>query len=532
MTRDMTAPPRTTRLSPLTLREILDQRADEDPDHVYCRFAGAALTIRELQARVNRFAHGLLAQGLGHGDRVAVMLPNTPDYIVAFLAMVRIGICQVPVNINLRGDALQYLVDHSALRAMVIDARFAEQILPTLRPESLRLVISRGGRVDPGFCPVVAFEALLAHADATTSPVVTTQEDTLLISYTSGTTGAPKGVLVSDKMLQAAGWAAAWLGGARRGDVYHFWEPIYHIGGAEVVILGLLERVTLAMVERFSVSSFWDEVRAEGCTHMHFLGGVAGILLKQPPSPRDRDHKLRVAWGGGCPRSIWRAFEERFGVQIYECYGMTEASSFTTVNLDGRLGSVGKPLPYFDVKIADETGRPLPTGSQGEFWVREKEPGLIMKGYFNNPVATQAALVDGWLRTGDVGSCDADGFFFYAGRTKDSLRRRGENISAWEVERVFADHPAIAECAVIGVTNELDDQDLKLFVRFNTDATIDPLDLVKWAEPRMPRFQIPRFIATIDAFPKTPSERIRKELLPKTMDACWDLERSGYQLRR
>ncbi len=532
MSSDLTTPRRTARLSPLSLREILDQRAGEDPDHVYCRFAGEALTIRALYERVSRFANGLLAQGLVRGDRVAVMLPNTPDYVVAFLAMVRLGICQVPVNVNLRGEALQYLVDHSALRAMIVDTRYAEQVLPVLRPGSLSLVISRGGRVEPGFCPVGIFEELLAHPDAAAPRAATTQEDTLLISYTSGTTGAPKGVLVSDKMLQAAGWAAAWLGGARPGDVYHFWEPIYHIGGAEVVILGLLERVTLAMVERFSVSNFWDEIRAQHCTHMHFLGGVAGILLKQPPSPRDREHALRVAWGGGCPRSVWRAFEDRFGVQIYECYGMTEASSFTTVNLEGRFGSVGKPLPYFDVKIADESGRAVPPGAQGEFWVREKEPGLIMTGYFNNPTATQAALVDGWLRTGDVGTCDADGFFFYAGRTKDSLRRRGENISAWEVERVFAEHPAIAECAVIGVDNEIADQDLKLFVRLNADAAIEPLDLVKWAEPRMPRFQIPRFIAVIDAFPKTPSERIRKEKLPKTTTSCWDLERSGYHLRR
>lgn len=524
-------PRRPARLSPQTLQEMFDARVGEDPDHPYLRWQGGTVTIGAFAEAVNRFANALLAQGLGHGDRVAVMLPNTPDYVIAFWAMLRLGICQVPLNIHLRGDALGYQLTHSRPRALIVDARFAAQIEPLLRPGTIELLVERGGPVGAGFCRHVSFESLRAHADVSRPAATTSQWDTVLVGYTSGTTGAPKGVLVSDKMLQAAAWAAGWLGDTRPGDVMHFWEPIYHIGGSQVVVLAIMERVTLAMVERFSVSSLMDEVIAEGCTHLHFLGGVIGLLLKQPPSPRDKSHKLRLAFGGGCPKSMWRAFEERFGIPVFECYGMTEASSFTTVNREGRLGSVGKPLPYFEVRIADAEGRALPPGERGEFQVREREPNLVMKGYFDNPAATEAALVDGWLRTGDVGYTDEDGFHYYAGRMKDSLRRRGENISAWEVERVFADHPAIAECAVIGVENEIGDQDLKLYIRLNAGAAFDPLALIQWAEPRMPRFQVPRFVAAIDAFPKTPSERIRKELLPKTTDG-WDLDRSGYQLKR
>lgn len=530
-TSDKPIPRRPARLSPLTLQAMFDARVAEDPGHPYLRWQGATITIGDFEQAVNRFANALLAQGLKRGDRVAVMLPNNPDYVIAFWAMLRLGICQVPLNIHLRGDALGFQVTHSKPRALIVDTRFAAQLQPVLQPGTLELLIVRGGSFDAGFCRQVAFETLRAHADAARPAIATTQEDTVLIGYTSGTTGAPKGVRVSDKMLQAAAWAAGWLGDARPGDVLHFWEPIYHIGGSQVVVLAIMERVTLAMVERFSVSNLMDEVIAEGCTHLHFLGGVIGLLLKQPPSPKDKAHRLRLAFGGGCPKSMWRAFEERFGIPIFECYGMTEASSFTTVNREGRLGSVGKPLPYFEVKIADAEGRELPPGERGEFQVREREPNLIMKGYFDNPTATATTLVDGWLRTGDVGYTDEDGFYYYAGRMKDSLRRRGENISAWEVERVFADHPSIAECAVIGVENDIGDQDLKLYVRLNAGASFAPLALVQWAEPRMPRFQIPRYIAAIDAFPKTPSERIRKELLPKTTDG-WDLEKSGYQLKR
>jgi crotonobetaine/carnitine-CoA ligase len=519
-------------LSPLTIRELLDARVREDGGRAYCRFGDERLTLAALGERVNRFANGLLALGVKPGDRVAVMLPNHPDYVVAFLAMARLGVCQVPVNINLRGPSLQYLVDHSALRGILLDARFREQALPALRPDNVGLVIARGGRVDTRFGRSIAFDEVIAGGAPTAPPVATAQDDTLLISYTSGTTGAPKGVLVSDKMLQAAGWAAARLAEVRAGDVLFLWEPLYHIGGYEVLILGLLEPVTLALVERFSVSRFWRQVRECGATHVHFFGGVLALLLKEPPSPDDRAHEARIAWGGGCPVSIWKAVEERFGVRVRECYGMTEASSFTTLNTEGKLGSVGKPLPYFDVRIADERGRFLGPGRKGEIWVRETEPGVITKGYFRDPEATASALVGGWLRTGDLGYYDEEGFFYYSGRKKDSLRRRGENVSAWEVERVVNEHPDVAESAVVGVENEIADQDIKVFIRLKPGRTLDPLALIKWCEPRMPRFQVPRYVAFVDEFPKSPTERIRKELLPKSVDGCWDLAKSGYEVGR
>ena len=191
---------------------------------------------------------------------------------------------------------------------------------------------------------------------------------------------------------------------------------------------------------------------------MHYLGGVIDILLKYPANPNDKDHSIQLAFGGGCSLSGWRAFENRFGVKIQEVYGLTEASGFSTINKSGKIGSIGKPYPYFEVKIVDDEGKPLEPGQIGEIVIREKEPGLITQGYLENPEATAKALRGGWLYTGDLGCYDEEGDFYYKGRKKDSIRRRGENISAWEVERVLNSHPKIQESAVMGVDADVGEQ--------------------------------------------------------------------------
>jgi crotonobetaine/carnitine-CoA ligase len=211
---------------------------------------------------------------------------------------------------------------------------------------------------------------------------------------------------------------------------------------------------------------------------------------------------------------------------------MTECASFTTQNITGKLGSVGPCLPYFDMRVVDDRGESLGAGKRGEFWVRGKQPGVITRGYWRNPAATAALFEGEWVKTGDIGWYDDDGDFYYSGRKKDSIRRRGENVTAFEVERVLGDHPAIAESAVIGVPNALADEDIKALVRLKPGETLNPLDLVKWCESRMAYFQIPRYIALVDDLPKTPSERIRKDALSRSTEDCWDLERSGYRLRR
>jgi carnitine-CoA ligase len=508
---------------------LLTRFAREHGGHVYCRFGDREYSVSDMELAANRLANALAHRGIGAGARVGVMLDHHPDHVAAFFALAKLGAVMVPLNVHLRGVSLEHLLRDGDLTGLIVEGRLADIVQPITRTVPIGRVIWRGRTA---LLEGEELTDLLMHPETAPPVNVAAPDDLAVILYTSGTTGLPKGVLLTDRMVRVAASAAARVADARDGDVFLMWEPINHIGGLEVLVLATRFRITLVMVERFSVSRFWRDVRQHGVTQLHFLGGVLALLLQVEPQPEDHEHRIRVAWGGGCPVSIWQAFEERFGIPIREGYGMTECASFTTQNLTGKVGSVGACLPYFEMRVVDEQGRFLGHGKRGELWVRSNTPGIVTQGYWRNPAATAALFEGEWLKTGDIGWCDEDGDFYYSGRKKDSIRRRGENVAAFEVERVLDAHPAIAESAVIGVPNAIADEDIKAVVCLRPGERLSPLALVQWCESRLAYFQIPRYIAFVDSLPKTPSERIRKDALPQSTEDCWDLERSGYKLMR
>jgi len=509
-----------------SLRDLVERRGRDNRDDAFCRFEDATITFGALDAAVNRVADGLRAVGVGPGDRVAVMLPNHPDHIYTVLALAKLGATHVPVNVHTKATGLQYLLEHSEARTVVADARYQGELAAAVPRSSVtETVVWRGALPVAHDGRAHSLDELAAHGVEAPPKVGPGPDHVVSIMYTSGTTGPPKGVMLSDTMYRAAGRTAALVADVRAGDVLFLWEPFYHIAGIQAIALCLQRGVSCALVERFSAGSFWHQVRRHGATQIHYLGVVLGRLMMQPEHPEDAANPARIAWGAAAPAELWPRFERRFGVRIHECYGLTEGASFTTVNLEGRVGSIGKPVDHFEVEIVDEADRPVPPGQVGEIVQREREPGLLMKGYFKNPEATRAALRDGWLHTGDLGYRDAEGFFYFAGRTRDRIRCRGENVSAWEIERVVSACPGVDECAVIGVPSALGEDDIKLFVRPG-DRPLAPADLIRWCEPRLAYFQVPRYIAFVDEFPKTPSERIQKSELSRSVDGCWDLEQS------
>lgn len=507
---------------------LLRERARWDGSFVYCRHSSGELTVGELEELSNRIANALRDRGFGQNTRVATMLGNSIDHIGLFFALAKLGACQIPINIHLRGDGLRYILSSSECDCLVAEAELADVLAPILADISIPAQLWRG----EGELPGEDFGRLLRHADTSPPPIQNDPDAVVYICYTSGTTGLPKGVMMTDRMLRVAAWAAGRAGTPEDGDIYHLWTPFYHIGGCEILLLALQRRVTIALMPKFSVSRFWEEVRTSKATHMQFMGGVLALLLKQPPTSRDKDHSVRVAFGGGCPEPVWRAFEERFGVAIRECYGLTESSSFAMQNLTGKVGSVGQALPWFDITLVDDAGNEVEPGEQGEIWIRERVPGAVTPGYWKNSDATATTIVDGTLRTGDLARQDSDGDYFYLGRKKDSLRRRGENIAAFEVERILNQHPDVEESAIVGVRNEIQDEDIKAVLRLRDGANLEPLDLIKWCEGRLAYFQIPRFVDFVQDFPRTPSQRIRKELLSRDASDSWDFEKSGHVLRR
>lgn len=502
--------------------KLLAECARRSPAHVYCKAEGVELTYAGLAQRVEHAAAILHARGVRAGMHAAVMLAHHLDHILTFFAVMRLGAVLVPINTALKGAGLAHIFEHAHPQFLLADAAFEAQLAEViaLRGAAMTTIwrrpVESAGQMQT---------ALYADHTAAVAPEVAQSDTTLRqILYTSGTTGLAKGVVMPDRMLRAAALGSTWVGRITPGSVLHFWDPIYHVFGTEVLVLALMVPVTLVMVPRFSASRLWDEARENGVTHIHFVGGVLQLLLKQPPSGGDRTHGVKVAWGGGCPVEVWRAFEERFGVPIHEGYGMTETSSFSTINPEGKLGSIGREVAYFEVQLVDDSGAKARPGQVGELRVRGREPGVLVPRYYNNPEATSAALKDGWLYTGDLATQDEEGYFYFLGRKKDSLRRRGENVSAWEVERVFNEHPEVEECALIGVKNELADEDLKLFVK-RRGSELTESELVAWAQPKMAAFQVPRFVKFVDVFQKTPTERIQKQFLSKSIDDCWDKEK-------
>jgi crotonobetaine/carnitine-CoA ligase len=490
---------------------LFERLAAATPERVFARIGERTLTFGVLDQRSAVLACWLRHNGVHPGDRVALMLRNGETALAAMLAIARTGAVWVPVNTQAVGDNLAYVLEHSGPHIVIAEPDLM-QVIATCGADLRSAMTIEAGALPLGEqSPTSGFAAASVAVDAP-----------FAIMYTSGTTGRPKGVLVSHRMLRLAGEAAALVSGARDGDVLYLWEPLFHIGGAQMMVLPLIRSVMLVIAERFSAGRFWLDIKASGATHLHFLGGILQILLKQPPAPLDRAHGVRIAWGGGCPEDVWRQFEERFGVAIRECYGMTECSSFTTANLDGLIGSVGRPLPWFDVAVVNEAGGRVAVGERGEMVVRERLPGALTRGYFKEPEATAKALRNGAFYTGDIASADAAGNLHFHGRMTDSVRVWGENVSAAEVEEVARKHPAIEDCVMIGVAADVGEAAIKLFVKPKAGMSLAPHVLSDWLAPRLARYQRPRYITIVEEFERTPSLRIMKHKLSKRTDDAWD----------
>jgi crotonobetaine/carnitine-CoA ligase len=477
-----------------------------EQSRIVAHFDNQAITCDDIARHVAQLQRWFADEGLVQGDRVAIMLGNGAGHVHLIYALMLSGLVWVPVNTKLRGAGLEYLLQHAEPKLLVIEDEF----------DALTAAIDCGTtrRVH-----LPAFDAQKPAA-AFTSPEIGVH-DPLCVIYTSGTTGAPKGVVFTHRMMRIASEAALRVADVREGDRLFLWEPLCHIGGAQMLMLPFLEPVTLHAVPRFSASQFWSQVERAGATQLHYLGGVLDILMQLPLDAQPEAHTLRVAWGAGVSAAAWAPVQERLKVRLRECYGMTECSSFATANATGKPGSIGRALPWIEVELLDENGQPVKGGEAGEIVLSSKVDGTFLPTYLKNEDATQAALRNGKLHTGDRARRDADGDLFFIGRQTDSMRVRGENVSAWEIERIFAAHPAVRASAAIGVASPIGEQDILLNVQFKEEPVAWEI-MHAWARERLASFQLPRYYRAVASFELTASERIKKHLLPRSVDDAWD----------
>ncbi|TAL53392.1 AMP-binding protein [Pandoraea sp.] len=479
-----------------------------DTERPVVAFDGQAIARPALRQQVAGWQAWLRARALCGGDRVAVMLENSAEQIALIYALILSGLVWVPVNTKLRGMGLRYLMEHAEPRLLVSEAAFDA-------------VLDEAG-VQPAVRARLASAVAELPRDAEIVPPAARHDDPLCIIYTSGTTGAPKGVIFTHRMMRISGEAALLVADARAADRLFLWEPLCHIGGAQMLLLPFLEDVELHVVSRFSASQFWQQFTRARATQLHYLGGILDILMRLPADAQPAEHTLRVAWGAGVTAGAWQAIRERLKCELRECYGMTECSSFATLNDTGKPGSIGRPLPWLRLELLDDEGREVPPGQSGEIVLSSDVDGVFLAGYLHNDAATRAALRGGKLHTGDAARRDAEGDLFFVGRRTDSMRVRGENVSAWEIERVFAAHPAVHMSAALGVASSVGEQEILLCVQFRDNAAADWPALVDWAAKALASFQLPRYYRRVEYFEMTPSERIKKHLLSRDIDDAWD----------
>lgn len=502
--------------------DLLQEKVQLHPDKEFVVFEDAkgdvtSLTYREFSERVNRLTNALVADGVQPGQKIALMLVTSPEFLVSWFAINQAGAVMVPVNVFYAADELQYLLCSSDSIGFITEPKFIPLFNEVAAncPQVRVKISARTGDGVSGFRllpDILGAESSMCRI-ARVPPAAPAQ-----IVYTSGTTSRPKGAIISHQSSVIQGIAIAMQFGMTSADRTCVVLPLFHVNGQYVgVIPTLTVGGTIVLLEAYSAARFWSQVRAHQCTLTSIVPMLLRTMLAQPPQADDAVHKVRFSFYAlPTTNDEWDQFEQRFGVRLVEGYGLSETLGICSCNpvVHGRAKrhSIGLPLLGRQMRVVDESGKDLPTDEVGRVLVRGE---AMFSGYYKNQEATDACMVDGWFDTGDNGSIDGDGYFHFFDRSKDVIKRAGENIAATEVERVLNEHPKISESAVISVPDPLRDEAVKAFIVLNPGEVMTEEEAREWCARHLAKFKVPSFCEFRTSLPKTSIGKIMKYVLKK-----------------
>ena len=522
------SPLRGLELEKQTLPALLTLGAERFGDKSLLRFDSLDRSFDEVRDAVAAAGGTLAEAGIARGDRVAMMCENRIELLDLMLGCAWIGAVAVPLNTALRGDQLRHQLSNSGARVLVTDSALIELLGVVEKPDSLEAVWALDGVPDavPAGYPVV-------EPPAPGAPVG--PGETAAILYTSGTTGPAKGVQCPHAQFYWWGILMGEVFELTEDDVLYTCLPLFHTNALNAFVQALLAGATFHLGPRFSASRFWTRLAEADATVTYVLGAMVNILMSRPEGPEDRAHKVRVALAPATPPDMFDRFCERFGMKILDGYGSTEANGVLFGAMDDqRPGFMGPVREGFEAIVADDLDRELPDGTDGELLLRATPPFAFATGYFGMPEKTVEAWRNLWFHTGDRVVREPDGWFRFVDRIKDTIRRRGENISSFEVEQALLAHPAVSAAAAFPVASEMAEDEVAAAVVLEDGAELTPEELMRHCEPRLAYFAIPRFVRIVEELPQTANGKIRKSVLRDAgvLEGDWDREAVGFELKR
>jgi carnitine-CoA ligase len=517
------------------LRYVLEQRAALHPDRTFIRLGdGTSIGYGQFLKMVERTAAGLASLGVRQDDTVTVWLPNGVEMIRIWFAINWLGAIYVPINVAYRGNLLAHVIANAGSKIIVASSDLVRRLQEVDRANLETLVVVGGDGDEIEGLTKINAETLDQHSSGVPELARSIEPwDVQSIIFTSGTTGRSKGVVSSyAHMWHMSGREAFYM--LDDDDCFLLYGPLFHVGGTLPVVAMLNRGGTVAVAGEFATESFWSSVRATRATFVILLGVMSSFISKRPPAPDDRDHTLKKAMMIPLPDDS-RDFARRFGVTVWTLFNMTEINvPIVSEPNPAVVGTCGKRRPGNELRIVDEFDCEVPCGKVGELIIRSEAPWALNSGYFRNDEATVRAWRNGWFHTGDGFRCDADGNYFFVDRMKDAIRRRGENISSFEVEVEIMAHPDIRECAVVAVPNEMSEDDVLAIVAPAPSRSIDPVELLDFLRPRLAHFMLPRYIRVLSELPRTPTQKVEKYLLRQqgVAEGTWDREKAGIKIQR